>query len=170
MTDYTRIGAAVIGTGFIGTVHVEALRRLGVCLRGVLGSRAERGAQQAAVLGVGRAYGALDEMLADPSVQVVHVTSPNVAHYSQIMAILGAGKHVICEKPLAMTSAQSAEMVALAKALPTVSAPCSRKSMRTLTGVGGRIPRLGPALTMAITRCNSAMPCCVPRSKGVGSR
>ena len=124
MTDYTRIGAAVIGTGFIGTVHVEALRRLGVNIIGVLGSSAERGAARAAALGVGKAYASLEELLADPTVQVVHVTSPNVAHYPQVKQILDAGRHVICEKPLAMTSAQSAEMVSLANASGRVAAVC----------------------------------------------
>ena len=122
MTDFTRIGAAVIGAGFIGTVHVEALRRMGVPVVGVLGSGAARGAERAAALGVGRAYASLDELLADPAVQVVHVTSPNVAHYRQVKQILAAGRHVICEKPLAMTSAQSVEMVALAKASGKVAA------------------------------------------------
>lgn len=118
------IGAAVIGTGFIGAVHVEALRRLGVRLTGVLGSSAARGAERAAALGVGRAFHTLDELLADPAVDVVHVTSPNVAHYPQVKAILAAGKHVICEKPLAMTSAQSSEMVELARASGKVAAVC----------------------------------------------
>ena len=124
MTDFTRIGAAVIGTGFIGTVHVEALRRLGVRVEGVLGSSAKRGAERAAALGVARAYETLEELLADKTVQVVHVTSPNVAHYSQVKAILAAGRHVVCEKPLAMTSAQSAEMVGLARASGKVAAVC----------------------------------------------
>ena len=124
MTDFTRIGAAVIGTGFIGTVHIEALRRLGVSIVGVLGSTAERGAARAAALGVGKAYGSLEELLDDKSVQVVHVTSPNVAHYPQVKQILAAGKHVICEKPLAMTSEQSAEMVQLAKTTGKVAAVC----------------------------------------------
>lgn len=124
MTDFTHIGAAVIGTGFIGTVHIEALRRLGVSIVGVLGSTAERGAARAAALGVGKAYGSLEELLDDKSVQVVHVTSPNVAHYPQVKQILAAGKHVICEKPLAMTSEQSAEMVQLAKTTGKVAAVC----------------------------------------------
>ncbi len=119
----TQIGAAVIGTGFIGTVHIEALRRLGVPVVGVLGSSAARGAERAAALGV-RAFGSLDELLADPAVQVVHVTSPNVAHYLQVKQILAAGRHVVCEKPLAMTSAQSAEMVGLAQASGKVAAVC----------------------------------------------
>jgi predicted dehydrogenase len=124
MTDFARIGAAVIGTGFIGTVHIEALRRLGVHVAGVLGSSAGRGAERAAALGVGRAYGSLEELLDDPRVEAVHVTSPNVAHYRQVKQTLAAGKHVICEKPLAMTSAQSAEMAALARASDRVAAVC----------------------------------------------
>lgn len=119
-----RIGAAVIGTGFIGTVHVQALRRIGVQVCGVLGSSAERGAARAAEIGVGHAYADLEELLADNAVDVVHVTSPNHAHYAQVKAILAAGKHVICEKPLAMTSAQSAEMVEIARTSGKIAAVC----------------------------------------------
>ena len=124
MRDLTNIGVAVIGTGFIGSVHIGALRRLGVRIEGVLGSSAKRGAARAADLGVARAYGSLEEMLDDPAVQVVHVTSPNHAHYDHVMAILRAGRHVICEKPLAMTSAQSAEMVQLARDSGRIAAVC----------------------------------------------
>jgi len=124
MTDFSTLTAAVIGTGFIGTVHVQALRRLGVQVRGVLGSSAERGAARAAEIGVARAYASLDDLLADDAVDVVHVTSPNHAHYEQVKAILSAGKHVICEKPLAMTSAESAEMVDIARASGKVAAVC----------------------------------------------
>lgn len=105
------VGAAVIGTGFIGTVHVEALRRIGVDVRGVLGSTPERGAARAAALGVPGAYPSLDALLGDPRVEVVHVTSPNDLHVSQALAVLAAGKHVICEKPLAMTAQESARLV-----------------------------------------------------------
>ncbi len=124
MSDISGISAAVIGTGFIGTVHVQALRRLGVTVRGVLGSSPQRGAERAAEIGVARAYEDLDALLADDSVDVVHVTSPNHAHFPHVTAILKAGKHVICEKPLAMTSAESAEMVELAKASGKVCAVC----------------------------------------------
>ncbi len=124
LSDLSQIGAAVVGTGFIGAVHLSTLRRLGIPIVGVLGSSAARGADRARALGVAKAYGSLDELLADPAVQMVHVTSPNVAHYPQVKAILAAGKHVICEKPLAMTSAQSAEMVAMARASGKVAAVC----------------------------------------------
>src|SRR6476661_5815277 len=116
------IGAAVIGTGFIGTVHVEALRRIGVQVRGVLGSSPDRGQARATALGVKGAYASLEELLQDPAVDVVHVTSPNDLHFSQAREALAAGKHVVCEKPLAMTATQSAELVRLAEGTGLVNA------------------------------------------------
>src|SRR5678815_161265 len=80
MTGIADLGAAVIGTGFIGTVHVEALRRIGVQVRGVLGSTPQRGAARAEALGVPRAYSSLEDLLDDPTVDAVHVTSPNDLH------------------------------------------------------------------------------------------
>ncbi|HLO36655.1 MAG TPA: Gfo/Idh/MocA family oxidoreductase, partial [Candidatus Deferrimicrobium sp.] len=116
------VGAAVIGTGFIGTVHVEALRRIGVQVRGVLGSTPERGAARADTLGVARAYDSLDELLDDPAVDVVHVTSPNDLHLPHARAALAAGRHVVCEKPLAMSAVESAELVELAASTGLVNA------------------------------------------------
>jgi predicted dehydrogenase len=116
--------AAVVGTGFIGPVHVEALRRLGHRVAGVLGSTAERGRAAADRLGLPRAYTTLDELLADPGVQVVHVTSPNRHHFDLCRRAIAAGKHVVCEKPLAMTAAESAELTRLAGAAPVVTAVC----------------------------------------------
>ena len=120
--SFADIGAAVIGSGFIGTVHVEQLRRLGVQVRGILGSDPARGAERARAIGVPRAYASLDELLADPAVEVVHVTSPNRHHHPQVKAILAAGRHVVCEKPLAVTSAESAELVALAARTDRIAA------------------------------------------------
>jgi predicted dehydrogenase len=110
----SEIGAAVIGAGFIGTVHIEALRRHGVQVHGLLGSSPERGAASARRLGVAHAYATLEELLADERVDVVHVTSPNHLHHPQVKAILASGRHVVCEKPLAMTSEESGELVRLA--------------------------------------------------------
>jgi predicted dehydrogenase len=109
------IGAAVVGTGFIGAVHVEALRRLGVQVHGVVGSSRERAAKRSADLGLPPAYESFDAMLADPRVDVVHITSPNHLHHAQAKAALAASKHVVCEKPLAMTSAESADLLQLAE-------------------------------------------------------
>jgi predicted dehydrogenase len=122
LVNRASIGAAVIGTGFIGTVHVEALRRIGVNVLGVLGSSPERGAARADALGVPKAYASLDDLLADSAVDVVHVTSPNDLHVSQAAAALRAGKHVVCEKPLAMTAQESASLVELAARTGLVNA------------------------------------------------
>jgi predicted dehydrogenase len=122
MTSTRRTGAAVIGSGFIGTVHVEALRRLGVTVHGILGKSPDRASARADRLGVPRAYASLEELLDDPAVDVVHVTSPNHLHHPQVKAILAAGRHVVCEKPLAVTSEQSAELVALAEATDRICA------------------------------------------------
>jgi predicted dehydrogenase len=122
MSSTARIGAAVIGSGFIGTVHIEALRRIGVRVTGLLQSSHERGVARAAELGVARAYADLDDLFGDPEVEVVHVTSPNVLHHAQVKQILAAGRHVVCEKPLATTSAESAELVALAERSGKVAA------------------------------------------------
>ncbi len=113
MAGRSTISSAVIGTGFIGTVHIEALRRIGVRVAGILDASPDLGRRRAADLGVAKAYGSLEELLAD-DVQVVHVTSPNELHHPQVRQILAAGKHVVCEKPLAMSSAESAELVGLA--------------------------------------------------------
>ena len=116
------VGAAVIGTGFIGTVHVEQLRRIGVRVRGVLGSSPERGEARAQALGVDRAYPSLEALLDDAAVDVVHVTSPNHLHVPQARQILQAGRHVVCEKPLAMAAADSAGLVELAERSGLVNA------------------------------------------------
>ena len=122
MKRFSDIGAAVIGSGFIGTVHIENLRRLGLNVHGVLGSTPERGLQAAERIGLSRAYASLDELLDDPRVDSVHVTSPNQLHFPQVKRILAAGKHVVCEKPLAVTSAESAELVELAAASDRITA------------------------------------------------
>jgi predicted dehydrogenase len=103
--------AGVVGTGFIGAVHVDALRRLGVEVAGVVGSSPER----AAAKSLAPAYGSYDALLADDRVDVVHLTTPNHLHHAQVKAALTAGKHVVCEKPLALTSAESGELVELAE-------------------------------------------------------
>ncbi len=122
MTRRSDIGTVVIGSGFIGTVHIEALRRIGVNVVGLLESSPELGTRRAGEMGLPHAYATLDEVLADERVQVVHVTSPNELHFEQARQILAAGRHVVCEKPLAMTSADSAELVRLAAASGLVNA------------------------------------------------
>lgn len=116
------IGAAVIGSGFIGSVHIEALRRIGVRVAGLLEASPALGEQRAEELGLPRSYESLDALLADDAVQVVHVTSPNELHHPQVRQILAARRHVVCEKPLALTSGESRELVELAAAAGLVNA------------------------------------------------
>ena len=115
-------GAAVVGTGFIGPVHVEALRRLGHDVVGILGSTPAKGRAAAERLNLRRAYESYEELLADPQVRVVHIASPNRYHFDQAKQAIAAGKHVVCEKPLAMTSAETAALAKLADRSAVVAA------------------------------------------------
>lgn len=116
------ITVGVVGTGFIGPAHIEALRRIGIEVAGLVGSSLERSTAKASELGISKAYESFEAMIADPQISVVHITSPNHLHYPQAKAALEAGKHVVCEKPLAITPQQSAELVALANARQLVNA------------------------------------------------
>jgi predicted dehydrogenase len=116
------IGVGVAGTGFIGPAHVEGLRRNGIHVLGLAEATRELAEQKAAQLGIPRTYSSLDEMLADGDIDVVHLATPNHLHYPHAKAALLAGKHVVCEKPLSMTAAESAELVELAAEKKLVNA------------------------------------------------
>jgi predicted dehydrogenase len=118
-----RIRTAVVGAGFIGPAHVEAVRRLGNVDVAVLAEiEPALAAAKAAQLGLSRWTSNIDEVLRDPEIDVVHVCVPNNLHYSVSKKALEAGKHVICEKPLAMTSAEARDLVSLAGAKKLVAA------------------------------------------------
>ena len=106
--------AAVVGTGFIGPVHVEALRRAGVEVAAIVGSSPEKSRGAAVRLGIDPKHASLEDVLADDSIDAVHLTTPNRFHVEQASAVLRAGKHVLCEKPLAMNSRESAKLTRLA--------------------------------------------------------
>src|SRR5688572_10643156 len=116
------IGVGVAGTGFIGPAHVEGLRRNAIQVRGLLGSTKEKTEQKAAELGIPHIYGSLEELLADPEIDIVHLATPNHLHYPPAKAALLSGKHVVCEKPLALTSKESGELVELAAEKKLVNA------------------------------------------------
>ena len=122
MSTQQRLQVGVVGTGFIGPAHIEALRRLGIPVTGIVGSSPERAQPKADALRLDTVYSSYEELLADARVNVVHITSPNHLHYPQAKAALEAGKHVVCEKPLAMDTNESAELVALAQAKELVNA------------------------------------------------
>ena len=110
-----KLNAAVIGLGFVGKAHVEALRRLGIPVRGALGSSGDTTAAACKSLNLERPYASLDELAADAAVDVVHLCTPNYLHFEQASRLMRAGKHVLCEKPLTMDSAESELLVALAR-------------------------------------------------------
>jgi predicted dehydrogenase len=117
-------GAAIVGTGFIAPVHVEALRRLAVPVVGILGSSSDKSKAAARILEISKAYLSYEDLLADPNVGVVHLASPNRLHAEQCRLALAAGKHVVCEKPLAMTAAETTALVDLARRTDLVTAVC----------------------------------------------
>ncbi len=118
MQRLSEIGVAIIGTGFMARVHIEALRRVGVAVRGILGSSGEKSRGAAAEFNLPRAYDTLDQLLGDSTVHSVHVNTPNRWHLPQAAAAIRAGKHVLCEKPLAMDRKESVELVRLANKNP----------------------------------------------------
>ncbi|HUT19375.1 MAG TPA: Gfo/Idh/MocA family oxidoreductase, partial [Anaerolineae bacterium] len=109
-----QIGVAVAGTGFIGPVHVEALKRVGVTVTGILGSSAAKSQAAAEVLGLPVGYASYEALLDDEAVDAVHLAVPNRLHYGMAKRALARGKHVMCEKPLAMNARESAQLVTLA--------------------------------------------------------
>ena len=106
--------AVVIGLGFVGPAHVEALRRLGIPIAGIVHSTPERGRAKANTLNIERVYDSYTDALADPDVGVVHICTPNQYHYPIARDALAAGKHVVCEKPMAMSTGEADELVRLA--------------------------------------------------------
>ncbi|MFI6698638.1 Gfo/Idh/MocA family protein [Streptomyces sp. NPDC050509] len=105
------IRAVVVGAGMIGAVHASAIRAAGGELAGVVASTPERSARTADAWGVPVRYPDFEAVLADDSVSVVHVCTPNALHVRQTEAALAAGKHVICEKPLATSAAEAERLV-----------------------------------------------------------
>ena len=116
------LNAAIVGLGFVGRAHLDALRRLGITVQGALGSTPERSKSSASTLHLPRAYQSLEELAADPSVDVVHLCTPNHVHFQQASQLLRAGKHVLCEKPLALDSRESATLISLLKETGRVGA------------------------------------------------
>ena len=117
-----QLTAAIVGLGFVGRAHLEALRRLGVPVQGVLGRSPERGKAARDSLGLPRAYESLEDLAADALVQVVHLCTPNHLHFQEASRLLRAGKDVLCEKPLALDSRESAALVSLVKETGRVGA------------------------------------------------
>lgn len=118
-----RIRVGIIGTGYIGVSHIEAIRRIGFLeLLAVADTNQELAQKKANEYFIPRCYATLDEMLADPDIQVIHNCTPNNLHYEINKKIIEAGKHVFSEKPLARDRKESLALVEILKANPDVVA------------------------------------------------
>ena len=117
-----KIKVGVVGTGFIGPAHIEALRRLpNVEVTALCEVNIELATSNAAQLGIERPC-TFEQLLAMEDIACVHVCTPNFLHHMQAKAVLLAGKHVVCEKPLAKDLHEAEELVALAKETGLVNA------------------------------------------------
>ena len=112
-----RIRTAIIGTGFMGRVHLEAVRRLGsVDVVAIAGRRIEAARSMAEAFHVERVEAHYESILRDPDITAIHICTPNSLHAPIAKAALTAGKHVLCEKPLAMSTIEAQEIEALSRA------------------------------------------------------
>ncbi|MGH9142618.1 MAG: Gfo/Idh/MocA family protein [Vicinamibacterales bacterium] len=103
-----RLGMGLVGPGFVGAHHIDAVRRLGfVDVVAVAASSEASARRKADALGVRKAYGSFEALVEDPDIDVVHNTTPNYLHVPVILAALAHGKHVISDKPLATTAAEA---------------------------------------------------------------
>jgi predicted dehydrogenase len=109
-----QLGAAILGMGFIGGVHLRSARLANAPIAGISGGDPARVKALAGQLGVDRVFESSEAAATDPEVDVVHICTPNHLPAPLARLALEAGKHVVCEKPLATTAADAAELVALA--------------------------------------------------------
>jgi predicted dehydrogenase len=124
-----KIKVAIFGTGFMGRVHTEAIRRLGnVEIVAIAGSSNDRARKFADEVSIERFTGNYRDLLTDPSIDAVHICSPNSLHFEQAMNSMAAGKHILCEKPLASTVEEGRTMLAKASELGLVH--CTLYNMR----------------------------------------
>ncbi|MDK9603343.1 Gfo/Idh/MocA family protein [Lelliottia wanjuensis] len=110
------INVGIVGSGFIGPAHIEALRRLGfVQVVALCDGTLDQAQEKVRALNVPHAYGNVEELLAHPGLQVVHNCTPNHLHAQINRQILAAGKHLFSEKPLCMTPEEARELVEMAE-------------------------------------------------------
>ena len=124
-----KLGIGIIGTGFMGKAHAFAYRAALAAfpdipvpvLRSIADVDAASAAKAAAQYGFETSTGNWRDLINDPAVDVVSITTPNTLHKEMAMAAIAAGKHVHCEKPLSPTLADSIEMMKAAEAKGVVT-------------------------------------------------
>lgn len=107
----TELRAGIAGAGFIGAVHARSARLAGAHIAAVAASTLESAQNAADAFGAERAVASAEALVQDPGVDVVHICTPNHLHLPLAEAALAAGKHVVCEKPLALDAAGALRLV-----------------------------------------------------------
>ncbi|MDQ2629893.1 MAG: Gfo/Idh/MocA family oxidoreductase [Actinomycetota bacterium] len=108
--------AGIVGAGFVGRVHAHSARLAGARISGVAASSPERGVEARDELAAERDFASAEELVRSDEIDVVHICAPNNLHLPLALAAIEAGKHVICEKPVALDSAEARELTAAAEA------------------------------------------------------
>ncbi|HYJ20619.1 MAG TPA: Gfo/Idh/MocA family oxidoreductase [Solirubrobacterales bacterium] len=121
LADVRELRVGIVGTGFIGRVHARAARVAGVRLAGVAASTPERADAARHELGAARGYGSAEELVGSDEIDVVHICTPNHLHVPLARAAIAAGKHVVCEKPVALDSTAAAALIDAAEAAGVVA-------------------------------------------------
>jgi predicted dehydrogenase len=143
-----QIRVGIIGGGFMGRVHTQAARSAGAQIVGIASSSAESAQRAAETYDIAKAYASAEELIADPSIQLVHICTPNASHAELSLKAISAGKHVICEKPLSVSVAEAQQLVDAAAAKNLVASvpfvyrfhPMVREARdRVATGKTGRV-------------------------------
>ena len=123
MTDQLRVG--IIGVGWGSMVQVPAFRAAGGYEVAALCSRrAERAAEAGARLGIEDVSTDWERFVRRPDLDIISVCTPTDLHREQVLGAISAGKHVLCEKPVALDSGQAAEMADAADAAGVATAVC----------------------------------------------
>ena len=117
----TQLRVGIAGAGFMGAVHARSALLAGARVVAVSASSPARGEEAAEALGAERAAASSDALVDADDIDVIHVCTPNHLHAPLAAAALRAGKHVVCEKPLATTADEADELVALAADAGTVA-------------------------------------------------
>src|SRR5579863_10016648 len=119
------IRTAIFGTGFMCRVHLEAVRRVeSVEAAAIAGRNADATRRLGAGFSVPTIATDYREILRDPTIDAVHICTPNAQHFSMAKDALNAGKHVLCEKPLATSVEEGEELVSLATKLGLRNCVC----------------------------------------------
>lgn len=117
-------GVAIVGVGTIGWFHLDAVRRAGGRLVAVVSRSQARAEQVAREWGAARAYHEFARALEDPEVELVHICTPNSQHHAMARAVIEAGKHIICEKPLGVSAAETGDLLARVRSTRLCHAVC----------------------------------------------